>query len=221
MINVTRMLSQFLFISENVAKGKWKGLRDTFRYVLKKVQPSSEDTDPKWPYFKPLMFLKDQISPFRTILPKETSEEVAPDYYEAEEDYYLDETQSSLPETKYNPDPDSPVIPDGFVHVQLNTSPPPQEFNVPSSSQPVNMRSVKRKATASDKDWFGERKKTALDVPTRFPTPENCKFKGEDYHFFMSLIPHMKNITGGPKMLTYIKIQELIYKAAYGDENSS
>uniref|UniRef100_A0A1B6D3F3 MADF domain-containing protein n=1 Tax=Clastoptera arizonana TaxID=38151 RepID=A0A1B6D3F3_9HEMI len=167
---------------KNVVKGKWKGLRDTFRYVLKKVHPEAEEADPKWPYFKPLLFLKEQMSPYRVAMKEQ--------FGDADDDGFQDheDTQSSTSEPKY--DTDSPVIPDGLVSVQLGT--PSQEYN-------PGYRGAKRKAPGDE-------------------TMDPEAYKGQDYHFFMSLIPHMRNISGAQKLLTYIEIQKLIYKDAYGDE---
>ncbi|KAG5879058.1 hypothetical protein JTB14_019485 [Gonioctena quinquepunctata] len=59
--------------SGDVVRQKWRGLRDTFRKELSKLEQkrSGDDADDepqsKWQYFKNMLFIKDQFAPRQTI----------------------------------------------------------------------------------------------------------------------------------------------------------
>jgi len=61
----------FTVFAEEVAKVRWKGLRDNFRKELKKTDKprlgdGAQPQTPRWIYFKALQFLRDVLEPGKT-----------------------------------------------------------------------------------------------------------------------------------------------------------
>lgn len=60
-----------LLVSVNLAKAKWKNLKDKFRIELKKIPECRSGSEAheykgKWPFFNMMMFMRDIVAPSNT-----------------------------------------------------------------------------------------------------------------------------------------------------------
>lgn len=209
------MLQLFCILGEQARKA-WENLRDTFRRKLKtdtetkSGQGRSEIV--KWPFFNIMMFLKD------VMIPRESSGNLPLTYDENElspsnlsnatlED--VDEENTNDAEADINCSIREPETSGSeFTSFAI-----PQSKQQPSSSLKKNYKndnntilSKKQKQNSYDSQVLEiERRKISL-MEKRFSRPTNTHQDDQDYAFFMSLLPSVKQLNQIEKMRLRMKI---------------
>ncbi|XP_061395716.1 uncharacterized protein LOC133331335, partial [Musca vetustissima] len=176
-------------------KKKWKGLRDQFRNEYKKI-PVARSGDPGiseeefnkyiiWPHFKSLLFLKNQIKPRKSSGNLRPSEESE---QASTEDFLADDIEKE----------------NSFVELC-------DESSEKSNAVEVNK---KRKATYVDgtSEILAIEKQKLQLLEKKVNTQ---KERDDDVAFFDSLLPYMRDMDSGRKMLCRIDIQKIVYNYAF------
>lgn len=177
-------------------KAKWRGLRDNFRLELKKLDdgksgdPGGVSKQSKWAHFSRLSFLKDFMSK-RNV--SSNSLPVEQEIENHSEEIYYEETNEN--DIKYEP----------LTNIDsISTSSYFQEYKSP----------VKRKKISTDELVSVGRERIEI-----YKTISDIFKEDEEYHFVMSLIPELKKISSSRKLITKIKIQQLILEAQQNDDS--
>lgn len=212
-------------VLEIVVQKRWKGLKDTFRRELKKViskqgLDNSGVVGSRWAYFEPLLFLKDQLGP------KHVYENIyieSPD--DAEYEYYsssaLRRDPLSLPDESNNvQSPSTPL--NRYILSGTNTSvveykSSAQSNNVlltPTSNNYNHKRSKKRSIELDDEDNY------SISEEPRAKDLKLIDVEDDDYHFLMSFLPHLRNMSISQKMWFRLKMQELLYNMTTSDSQN-
>lgn len=209
------MLQLFCILGEHARKA-WENLRDTFRRKLKtdtetkSGQGRSEIV--KWPFFNTMMFLKD------VMIPRESSGNLPLTYDENElspsnlsnatlED--VDEENSNDTEADINCSIREPEASGS----EFTSFAKPQSKQQPSNSLKRKKKndndtilSKKQKQNSYDSQVLEiERRKINL-MEKRFSRPTNTHQDDQDYAFFMSLLPSVKQLNQIEKMRLRMKI---------------
>ena len=205
-------------------KAKWKGLRDNFRVEFKKVprneitgellQPA-DDFESKWAHYKSLTFLvehmrargpkqyfySNDVPSFETILEQHRNATAAVAAAQAAAAVAVQSTAAA------SNDSDPPTVTaeatlnvDG-VTVNLGTLSAPTTYH--GGHHGVN--GIKRCRSEADEDSSD---------------PENpLKNLDDDYHFLLSLHPYLTQLNASQKLKVRMKIQKLIFKELYKEED--
>lgn len=206
----------FIFSSGDGCRRRWKSLKDNFRRELKK----SEDTMIKssWPFYDPLLFLKDQMISSFLVDPLEIQPQTKLQVFEnsSNDDEKL---ESELPIVEI----------DEEIKV-FNTN----DF-MPTTSAPIERgrpgrKKKKQKLNDDDNEIIVNEILTndeiipppliTHDVTMKENEYENTS-ESDDYFFFMSLIPHVQNFSSIQKLRLRNKIHQLIIDEASGINNSN
>ncbi|XP_043284129.1 uncharacterized protein [Venturia canescens] len=206
-------------VSSDVAKSKWKHLRDNFRNELKKTYrgkppyegngspPNVPDHESKWVWFKSLQFLRDQMNSrviggcgghaqngvgrYQTSL-DETQIEPQIDIVEGDEEAHFDD------------------VDDGGSCTSLMTS---EDVMNPADAPSQRRGKISRKRFLMDGglesiDYHQgvERKRHAQGASRRVSSDED----DDTYHFLMSVRSPMRSLPLERQMYVRLKIQELI-----------
>ncbi|XP_055622295.1 transcription factor Adf-1-like [Toxorhynchites rutilus septentrionalis] len=180
--------------SEETVRKKWRGLRDTFRKELLKLEAKraekGDDSEVKckWHCFKNMMFIKDQFVPRK---PSGNEQPVASQvilFPEASCDY----------ESELQPSPDITESEDSST-----------SYEQPPSALPVNRASSKRKNSnqkrvALHKTMKLEEQKPKL-LEQRSQPPQD-----DDHYFCLSLVPYMRQLPIHRKMSIRAKFNEIL-----------
>lgn len=188
-----------VYVSVDDLKKKWRGLRDTFRKELKKsfttisVEPTDNEKQSKWPYFKSLLFLKDTMNmgDLKNNIPNISDCDI-----------------NSDPELKTESISDTPLSPkSASVDVDVDAVSPPQrtkhssklKFKFPPKRKKFNQH--KSDDESGDQELLQIKKK-------------KFKYNGKntnesDVQFLMSLIPFLKDIPKSRKLIVRGKLQQV------------
>ncbi|CAI6351852.1 unnamed protein product [Macrosiphum euphorbiae] len=208
------MLQLFCILGEQARKA-WANLRDTFRRKLKtdtetkSGQGRSEIV--KWPFFNTMMFLKD------VMIPRESSGNLPLTYDENElsPSYLSNATLEDVDEENTNDteaDINCSIREPEESGSEFTSFAKPQSKQQPSSSLKRNNKndkdtilSKKQKQNSYDSQVLEiERRKINL-MEKRFSRP-NTHQDDQDYAFFMSLLPSVKQLNQIEKMKLRMKI---------------
>ncbi|XP_076246691.1 uncharacterized protein LOC143186797 [Calliopsis andreniformis] len=204
-LKMWREIARACEVSTDVAKSKWKHLRDNFRNELKKTYrgkcDGANEHDSKWVWFKSLFFLRDQMnsrvigctlsqncSALRSS-PEGTQIEPQIDILEGHEETQFDDLDGDSCQ--------SLLSNDEALHQVM---PPPK------------LSKIGRKRTlmdAMDNDYSDVDRKRFESFQKRL----NISQEEEDdtYHFLMSVRNPLKSLPLDRQMFVRLKIQELVY----------
>ncbi|PSN43109.1 hypothetical protein C0J52_10473 [Blattella germanica] len=176
-------------------KSKWKYLRDNFRKEYSK-DPNSHTT---WPYFKNLMFLKDQFrwvksSQYQNLQLSSPINVIKEEQDKSEENDFINESSQS---SKLEDSECQPPFTGDHSGISSSTS-----FNSATTGIRT-MISFDREPSRETNLELGRPERRILDESY------------EDTKFFESLLPHVKKIPSYRKLLFRCQIQELVQKYAY------
>ncbi|XP_012278607.1 uncharacterized protein LOC105698712 [Orussus abietinus] len=219
---VTRMwgeIAKACEVSSEVAKSKWKHLRDNFRNELKKsykIKTDEAGTPPiflehqsKWIWFKTLLFLRDQMNPRvmnaglshpSGVLVSSEDSQIEPhiDILEGHDETQFDEVDADSCQSLLSVE----------ENLQQVVMPPPKK------------NKVGRKRHLSD------------NVEDDLPEAERRKFErsqgkagnqeeeDDTYHFLMSIGNPLRSLPLDRQMFLRLKIQELIFNEIYSQNQS-
>ncbi|XP_033179569.1 uncharacterized protein LOC100744468, partial [Bombus impatiens] len=192
-LKMWREIARACEVSTDVAKSKWKHLRDNFRNELKKTyrgkcDGGANEHDSKWVWFKSLFFLRDQMNS-RVIgctlsqncsaalrsSPEETQIEPQIDILEGHEETQFDDLDGDSCQSLLSND-------DGLHQVM----PPPKMSKMSKIGK--RFESLQKRLRVSQEE------------------------EGDDtYHFLMSVRNPLKSLPLDRQMFIRLKIQELVY----------
>lgn len=211
-------------ISDEVARKKWKYLRDQFSVELGKITvPRSGDAEgesyePKWPHFKSLLFLKDVVKPrpssgnftaTRTASPYEANTNVAANNNKDVDDSFNQKETSQQ---------DSFAVDEHGTEERTSVQHGAHELNVGTEENgnreditPQKRRRIQSNSKYNETIIDMEKKKVqVLEEVLR-----NRKSETEDMLFFRSLLPHVSKIPDYMKLRFRNRIQEVVEQFAY------
>lgn len=197
------------FIAGDNVQKKWKYLRDYFRNEATKIKPirsgdaGNQDVSPCWPYYKQLLFLKDQIKnrnstgnlsakqQIETIEVGEDGEVEDAESVEVEEDRGIVEVEGVGREKELSSVAGETVV---EPRVKLDS----RVRKRPNERIGEALLNVEK-----EKLQFLKEKREKKDS------------KNEDMLFFGSLMPHIQKIPPEMKLLFRNKVSELVQEFAY------
>ncbi|KZC05112.1 hypothetical protein WN55_08719 [Dufourea novaeangliae] len=206
-LKMWREIARACEVSTDVAKSKWKHLRDNFRNELKKTyrgkcDGGANEHDSKWVWFKSLFFLRDQmnsrvigctLSQNCTVAlrssPEGTQIEPQIDILEGHEETQFDDMDGDSCHSVLSND-------DALHHVM----PPPK------------MNKIGRKRTlidAMENDYSEIDRKRFESLQKRLSVSQDDE--DDTYHFLMSVRNPLKSLPLDRQMFVRLKIQELVY----------
>ncbi|XP_069696793.1 uncharacterized protein [Periplaneta americana] len=191
-------IGEILNVSGDVAKTKWKNLKDKFRKELQKItklrsgSEASTVTSP-WAFFEAMMFAKDVVLPGRTVgsLPLQESPSTSSSPYLAESEEV--------------------ICSDDDVGLPLQTY-------VCSNASTLKPRARKRKLDAFDEKML-ELEEKKLDIVSR-EQRQSVDFSDPDYNFLMSLLPHIKSLSAVEKLTLYSTLLREVLNAVKMHESN-
>ncbi|RZF47593.1 hypothetical protein LSTR_LSTR012215 [Laodelphax striatellus] len=186
---------------KEVLKSRWKGLRDTFRKESKKRGTKKS----KWIHFKKLCFLKDsEGDKLKNDNGKSTDEETSEKVQdlsvckiETEEEKYV---VSAPDEHGSN---GRTIKKDILAEVTAETQ---------TSFASVGMQDTENESALS----ASEQVESEPHRPIIWQNSDQFQRIDDDYHFFMSLVPHFKQLAADQKLILRMKMQEIVYKEIFG-----
>ncbi|XP_076662358.1 uncharacterized protein LOC143365762 [Halictus rubicundus] len=208
-LKMWREIARACEVSTDVAKSKWKHLRDNFRNELKKTyrgkcEGGGVEHDSKWVWFKSLFFLRDQMnsrvigcalsqncSAVLRSSPEGTQIEPQIDILEGHEETRFDDLDGDSCQSLLSND-------DGLHHVM----PPPK----------LNKIGRKRSLMdAIDNDYCEVDRKRYEHLQKRLAVSQQEEEFDDTYHFLMSVRNPLKSLPLDRQMFVRLKIQELVY----------
>ncbi|XP_071858744.1 uncharacterized protein [Bombus fervidus] len=207
-LKMWREIARACEVSTDVAKSKWKHLRDNFRNELKKTyrgkcDGGANEHDSKWVWFKSLFFLRDQMNS-RVIgctlsqncsaalrsSPEETQIEPQIDILEGHEETQFDDLDGDSCQSLLSND-------DGLHQVM----PPPKMSKI--GRKRSLMEAIENNYSEVDRKRF-----ESLQKRLRASQEEEAD---DTYHFLMSVRNPLKSLPLDRQMFIRLKIQELVY----------
>ncbi|XP_051171342.1 transcription factor Adf-1-like [Leptopilina boulardi] len=184
---------------------RWKSLKDNYRRELKK----SEETLIKscWPYYDPLIFLKDQMISSFLADPLEIQPQTKLEIFEnsSNDGEKLDNDVQEI---------DEEIKVFNTIDLMASTS----------TTRGRRGRKKRQKIIDENETIVNEILTTDEIIPQQVLTNDNIMkendyentSESDDYFFFMSLIPHVQNFSSIQKLRLRNKIQQLIIDEASG-----
>lgn len=209
-LKMWREIARACEVSTDVAKSKWKHLRDNFRNELKKTYRGKCDGslggggehDSKWVWFRSLFFLRDQMNS-RVIgcalnqncaalrsSPDGTQIEPQIDILEGHEETQFDDLDGDSCQSLLSND-------DGLHHVM----PPPKMLNK------IGRKRTLMEAMDNDYPEMDRKRYDALQKRLVLGQEE----EDDTYHFLMSVRNPLRSLPLDRQMFVRLKIQELVY----------
>ncbi|XP_033331507.2 uncharacterized protein LOC117223361 [Megalopta genalis] len=203
-----REIARVCEVSTDVAKSKWKHLRDNFRNELKKTyrgkcEGGGIEHDSKWVWFKSLFFLRDQMnsrvigcalsqkcSAILRCSPEGTQIEPQIDILEGHEETQFDDLDGDSCQSLLSND-------DGLHHVM----PPPKHNKIGRKRSLVNVL---------DNDYCEIDRERYESLQKRLGVSQEEELD-DTYHFLMSVRNPLKSLPLDRQMFVRLKIQELVY----------
>ncbi|XP_063226037.1 uncharacterized protein LOC134532918 [Bacillus rossius redtenbacheri] len=176
---------------------KWKNLKDRFRKELRKIRDKKSGADgatqqeSDWPFFPLLHFLRDQMTPAQMSgnLQEMTASEIH-DTAGNSDDEGGQETQVRFASERTVDRPQTP--PNTLVRT------------------PDTHELVRKRKRDNSQDVATQKLLQIEEKKLEFLRKENEQEKNDDYHFCMSIIPHMNNFTSRQKLRVRNRIQSVI-----------
>lgn len=190
----------------DVAKTKWKHLRDNFRAELKKSgnkksgdAGGSQSCESSWVWFKILIFLKDQMT-----VRKMTSN--LPQPVEATE---LLDDQESEATTDVNPEREESRQQEEVARAHNE-----KEHETPGTSESISDRKRKRarNTPSSDSALLDLEKRKIKLIESHLQNSQTSVPQDDCHHFLMSLHKPLSNLPFNRQMYVRFKFQELIFQ---------
>ncbi|EZA58415.1 hypothetical protein X777_01372 [Ooceraea biroi] len=207
-LKMWREIARACEVSTDVAKSKWKHLRDNFRNELKKTYRGKCDGgngtehDSKWVWFKSLFFLRDQMNS-RVIgcalsqncvgmrsSPDGTQIEPQIDILEGHEETQFDDVDGDSCQSLLSND-------DGLHQVM-----PPPKMNKMIGRKRALMDAI-------DNDYADTDRKRYESLQKRLAL--GSEDEDDTYHFLMSVRNPLRSLPLDRQMFVRLKIQELVY----------
>uniref|UniRef100_A0A6P7FRH1 Uncharacterized protein LOC114333295 n=1 Tax=Diabrotica virgifera virgifera TaxID=50390 RepID=A0A6P7FRH1_DIAVI len=203
-----------LGIKIEVAKTKWKNLRDNFRAELKKSIKGKSENDGEtphvsnWVWFQKLLFLKDQMLSRKMSLQRSTVTSGSAYVLTMDEGLQEDDTYDD----SNSVDPIKTEIDFGNSEIEDQSS--YTDHETPTISNSMYGTKRKRDEDGIESELLNlERKKIQLIQTQLAHSYDNQKLKPEDdlHHFLLSLYKPLSDLPNHRQMYLRIKIQQLIY----------
>lgn len=198
-------------VSGPVLRKKWKYLRDQFSVECSKLKPSKSGdaanttNEPKWPYYKQLLFLKDIVKP------RASSSNLKPRVLVAIEDGEEDQRHE---EAEGDAVTEQNIAPDDAGTMQ---NAPAENANPPTEAAEENRanQQKKRKRVATNALYNAQ----ILQLEQqKIKTIENAfqrEPESDDLLFFKSLLPFVSKIPIERKLRFRSRIQEVVEQFSY------
>ena len=154
-----------------------------------------------WKHSENMSFLKDVFAPRETISNFEVIMESPPDLNVINIPF----TEVSSPPS---PSPSDPVLSNSPATQQCYTTPSRQPSTTPL---PISSSSKKRKAKEDAIETLMRIEQEKIEEIKKMSSKKEPD--DEDYHFFMSLLPYMRNMPPRLKLKTRAKLQNVILEA--------
>ncbi|XP_039962929.1 uncharacterized protein LOC120776384 [Bactrocera tryoni] len=186
-------------LKKEEVKKKWKYIRDQFRAELRKISvPISADSanmesdfNSKWPYFKQLLFLKDQMK-HRELSGNLKKISTIPDESGNEDPLEVNDDISSW---NISPVEDTDDTCDKF---ELNIPPPTKKKFLSHTKNTSHQLEIEKRKLRLIEKKHSEKKE-----------------RDEDQAFFESLLPHVRKLEPESKLLCRMDIQNTVYNHVY------
>jgi len=209
----------YLFISGVLIKGKWRNLRDNFRREHAKISKTTTgsaapDDSPlsAWKYYKQLLFLVDMFSSrkLQTNIPSVPSQAYEPADDTDKEDEYVTAGDSIIDADLGARDTSSETQEaevEGAAQKDSPAGPSMKQLKKPNiqmqrktlKSDAINQLLSLEKRKIEHFEKMHERRKTSEEFET-----------DEDYHFLMSLLPHLHDVPKRKKLAIRTRIQQVL-----------
>ncbi|GLH01546.1 Uncharacterized protein GBIM_07670 [Gryllus bimaculatus] len=192
-------------MGQNV-KCKWQNLRDTYRKEFKKETAPSlagASNSTKWKYSTIMSFLRDTLSPSHIV--SNTTEDDHSVFIPVSVDISSPASPGSSSQTFSRA-----VTPPSNVAPPTLASAPYSDVKLETISNERRKRRLNageeamKKLMRLEEERMEEIKRMSLRKEER---------DDEDYHFLMSLLPHMRNLPGRLKLKTRTKMQNILLEA--------
>lgn len=206
------LLISCVFVLGNAVKKKWKNLRDTFAKELKKITKPCSGADPEyigtWAFYESMLFLKVVLNPRKS--------------------------DKSINETEVFTNPESDMT--DLSESMTSTTSAPEDKRDVTMAVPHGAFLEDEDAEDNDSETPSMSRPTAAAVGPQLQTsPQTLKRQGdpleafqqkiklikkeqidddddEDFHWFKSILPYMKQLPPLNKLRFRIQIQELLLK---------
>ncbi|XP_014216143.1 uncharacterized protein LOC106644942 [Copidosoma floridanum] len=214
-----------------VLKAKWKGLRDTFRAELKKEQVCGKNKHqrnrPVWIHFESLQFLKEQMVPRPSLWEHNNGNNV--DYNKNHENGSTTNDSGDC-QRSFSDSLSEHIVARSTEHAAnqdknlKDESIPQRQVNFPVNEsdegeimlQNISPEDVLLNATSNTNglgmNGEGDSNSSISIPPIERFSSHHCD---DNYYFFISLLPHMRQLTPERRMFLRMKIQELVYEEVY------
>nr|CAD7197949.1 unnamed protein product [Timema douglasi] len=192
-LNTTSALANYATETAGAVKTKWRGLRDTFRKEMKKVnslQAKGIHSHPSWPFYDNMAFLAGGMA--APTGPPKVGVEIEEDHL----DNNLRWTES---------EGDDDVKRFRRVHFQQKPEKGAEEDLVREDLGPVDGKEPR----GSKRKRGSEESEVCYSNPC-FDIENDDEYDDGDYHFLMSLLPFMKSIPRSRKMAVRLKLQQVL-----------
>ena len=200
-----------LAVAEDAVRQKWRGLRDTFRKELCKLEKkrsgdaADDEVSCKWQYFSSMFFIKDQFTPRKTSgnIPDIRHEISEPPVDEAQEsllDAAYSESEQSHLQTEVNVETDAEAT---FTRSSHSRKPLLVASNLQHTSTPS-----KRKR--NEKDSALQKLIRVEEEKLRYFKQNSEKLQDDDRYFALSLVPYLRQLPTHRKMFARAKFQEIL-----------
>lgn len=200
--------SQEYFITEDVVRQKWRGLRDTFRKELSKLEQkrsgdAADETSSKWQFFDSMFFVKDQFVPRKTtgnIPNTKTQTDSTCDETEENETSGLAYSENEQSQTESNLETENEPVYVKFSHSNKRTS---VEAESQLTDTPLKKKKNVRDTTMQQLLAIEKQKLSHFQHSSQ-------QQQDDDYHFVLSLVPYIKQLPIHRKLFIRTKFQELL-----------
>ncbi|KAF6202400.1 hypothetical protein GE061_004799 [Apolygus lucorum] len=206
-------VAEALGTSGKDVKQKWKNLKDTFRKEMKKSIECGPSYTTMWPHYQRLTFLTEILLQSKRI--SYSSEEVLYPNVAHQQEARFDSEDSTenivaAPEVRFSPKRRRET-----EEIVMELKPDPDaEDGVENCTGASSHVSGKPRVERASEVGFTERPSEMGFAPrmtSSQPMPAwDCYGMDEDYHFFMSLMPHMRGFEPLQKLKIRNRIQEII-----------
>ncbi|XP_028982690.1 uncharacterized protein LOC107035416 isoform X2 [Diachasma alloeum] len=229
-------LSAILNVQKPYLKTKWKGLRDRFRYEMKKDILYRKTADPKnkptWRHYKDLQFLKEQMLPKPPISDRSGRWEFVDPLTLSVRSSTVQTSGKKTKRTKIRGAASASGTADGdsedvnFIDVKEEPEFVPDEVEE-NGEEDEDEDFDKGFTSCEDSNRTSEKQNGEGMGSTNDVSNENTSGESwvdpvetsgqldDNYHFLMSLLPHIQKLSGERQMLLRMQIQEMVYKEVY------
>lgn len=202
-------------VSGAVLRKKWKYLRDQFSVECSKIKPprsgdaAETATEPKWPYFKRMLFLKDIVTP------RASSSNLKPKAPSVTDDKEVGrEHDVSLCADEQETDSIDLNVAERETPNENVTETQPAELNLPANppaSQPRKRRRLMATNTLFNEQILQLEQQKINTIQSAFQRePDN-----DDMMFFKSLLPFVAKIPTEQKLRFRSRIQQVVEEFAF------